>query len=121
MLLSYIVGFGEKGHDLELCLVPDKPDVLSKPVPVSSLFPTVAAVLRIGPDESVSITSEPTEGAIIVSGIAPATIYLTPNLPQSPGFKAKRIKIVHSGGEFRTFYDRDKGTWDEWIANRERA
>lgn len=119
MLLAYITGFGEKNDQLELCLIPDKPDSLARPVPIRSLFPNTAGVVRIGPDEAVNINIDP-EGAMVVSGVAPATIYLTPNLPMSPGFRARRIKLVSSEKGYSTYYDRDKGNWDEWIANKER-
>lgn len=61
------------------------------------------------------------DGSLIISSIMPAAIYLTPNLPQTPGFKVRRIKVLSGENGPRVFYDRDKGSWDEWFANKERT
>ncbi len=123
MLLSYTIGFGDRHDELELCLVPDKPDLLAKPIPIHALFPSRAGVVRVGPDESLMVVID-SDGALVVTAIMPASIYLTPNLPSSPGFRVKRIKFTRNAGdageEWQTFYDRDKGNWEEWVANKER-
>ena len=119
MLLGYTIGFGERHDELELCFVPDKPDLLSKPIPVRSLFPNPAGVVRVGPDEAILVNID-SEGMMVVSAVMPCAIYLTPNLPQSPGFRVKRVKFAQDGENWQTYYDRDKGNWDLWIANKER-
>lgn len=106
----------------ELALVPDKADSLSRPVPVRSLLPTRAAVFRIGNEEALTVSSDSNSRQLILSALEPTLIYLTPNLPQYPGFSAKHIKItISEGGEIHTFYSRDRNHWEEWIANKVRV
>jgi hypothetical protein len=106
----------------ELALVPDKSDALSRPVPIRTLFPTRAAVFRIGSEEALTVSSDSTSRQIIITGLEPALIYLTPNLSQFPGISAKHVKIMISEtGEIQTFHSRDKNHWEEWIANKVRV
>lgn len=121
MLLAFVAGYGDTKDELDLCLVADKVDALSKPVRVSCLFPNPAGVIRIGPEEAVLVNQDQIDGSLVVSAMMPAAIYLTPNLPQTPGFKVKRIKLQITGGEYQVSYDRDKGSWEPWVANRERT
>ncbi len=119
MLLAYVAGIGP---GLELCLVPEKSDKDSVPIPVHMLIDTSAAVLRVGPDEAVTVVIDPTSEEIIISAVPPAVLYLTPNLPTMPGMRAKRLKVlIDRTGGHRVFYDRDRGNWDLWVANKERG
>ena len=122
MLLCYMPVEEEGRVTNELAIVPDKPDLLSRPVPVRVLFPTVAAVFRIGTDEALTVSSESTSRQLIISALEPSAIFLTPNLPQFPGFNTKHIKIViGENGQIQTFHSRDRKSWDEWIANKVRV
>lgn len=127
MILCFVAGLGTEKNEIDLCLVPEKPDSLAVPVRVRDLFPTVAGFQRIGPDEGVAVSNSTTDDGIVVAALPPGGIFLTPNLPNSPGFRVRRIKILLSFDEpsgapnYRTFYERDgKKEWEEWVANRER-
>ena len=110
---------GEVFHDL--CFVPDKPDNLSLPVRVDELEQTDAAVFRMGPEESMIVTREP-DGSKLITAREPALVYLTPNLSQYPGVRAKYVKILKTGErEWRTYFSKDKARWDEWTPSKERV
>lgn len=119
MLLAFVCGFGDNQEQLDLCLIADKTDILSRPIRISNLFPNPAAVVRVGPEEAAAINIDQSDGGIVISALNPSAIYLTPNLPQTPGFKTRKVKIVMSSEEYRTFYEKSGG-WEEWIANKER-
>ena len=122
MLLCYMPIEEEGKVTNELALVPDKPDLLSRPVPIRSLFPTRAAVFRIGAEEALTIASESTNRQLILSALEPALIYLTPNLSQFPGFAAKHVKItISENSQIQTYHSRDRNHWDEWVANKVRV
>ena len=120
MLLAYVPGFGQNGEQLELCLVADKADVLTRPILVGNLFPNPAGVIRVGPEEAAVINVDSQDGGMVISAMNPSAIYLTPNLPQTPGFKTRKVKVVIENEQHRTFYEKSGG-WEEWIANKERA
>jgi hypothetical protein len=121
MVLCFVAGLGLNQDEIDLCLVPDKPDSLSVPVRVKDLSATVAAFQRIGPEEGVTTTFDEQDGALVINALNPASIYLTPNLPQSPGYRVRKVKILLSqDGSYRTLYEREGKGWEEWIANRER-
>lgn len=116
-----MAGLGVNRDEIDLCLVPDKPDILSVPVRVKDISPTVAAFLRIGPDEGITATFDEQEQAVVITALTPASIYLTPNLPQAPGYRVKRVKVLlNEKGDYRTLYEREGKGWEEWVANRER-
>jgi len=105
----------------ELCLVPDKPDPLSLPVRIEDLEPTDSAVFRIGESEAVVVSIE-TDGSTLLAPCDPALIYLTPNLVQYPGMRAKYAKVQKIGERrYRTFFSKDKAKWEEWVPTRPRA
>ena len=120
MLLCYMVVERAGNFSHQLCLVPDKADSLSKPIIVDELTPTTAAVFRVGAEEVLTVSYDRED--LLLAGLEPAIIYLTPNLSAFPGMKAKYVKITRSsGGQHRTFYSKDKNKWEEWVANRERT
>jgi len=120
MLLCYASGLGAQRDETDLCIVPDKPDLLSVPIRVRDFQPTIAAFHRVGPEEGVTVSVDETDGGLIIAALNPGSIYLTPNLSQSPGFKVRKVKVFEDNGQFRTLYEREGKGWDEWIANRER-
>ncbi|MBP9839312.1 MAG: hypothetical protein KBC84_11465 [Proteobacteria bacterium] len=106
---------------LELCLAPDKPDPLSFPTPINSLFTTTTALIRVGQDEACKVTYEEKDSCLIISAQEPAKIFLTPNLSQFPGFSSKHIKLAQQAdGHFQTYHSRDRSHWEPWVANQER-
>lgn len=125
MLLAYMYCHGCDSEYPELCLLADKIDAFSSPVKVSSLRETNAAVCRLGPEESIIVSFDNTDGGLVVSPLFPANIYLTPNLPTFPGTVAKKIKIFLNEGKddyvvyYLTDNDRDN-TWKLWIPDREK-
>ena len=105
----------------ELCVVPDKPDPLALPILVRELFPTTAAVFRVGAEEAMIVAPDEQDGQMVITALEPAAVYLTPNLAQFPGMRARRVKIVPFGDTVRTFYSKDRqAPWEEWVANREK-
>jgi len=124
MVLCFVAGLGINKNEIDLCIMPDKPDILSVPVRIKDMKETFAAFQRIGPDEGVTVTIDPQDYGIIVAAMTPASIFLTPNLPQSPGYRARKVKIFiepgPNGNTYRTLYEREGKDWEEWVANRER-
>jgi len=120
MVLCFSSGLGPNRDESDLCIVPDKPDMLSVPVRIRDFRPTVAAFHRIGPEEGVNITFDQADGGLIIAALTPGSIYLTPNLAQAPGYRVKKIKIFEADGEYRTLFEREGKGWEEWISNRER-
>ncbi len=121
MVLCFVSGLGINKDEQDLCLMPDKPDILSVPVRVRELRETRAAFHRLGPDEGVNVTFDD-DGGVVIAAMVPGSVYLTPNLPQAPGFRARKVKIfLEDNGEFRTLYEREGKGWEEWISNKERV
>lgn len=122
MLLCYmtIVRNGQTRN--ELCIVPDKVDPLAMPIVVRELFPTTAAVFRVGAEEAMTIAADEQDGQMVITALEPAAMYLTPNLAQYPGMRARRVKIVPIGeSQIKTYFSKDRASsWEEWVANRER-
>jgi len=120
MILCFASGLGVNRDETDLCIVPDKPDLLSVPIRVRDFQPTVAAFHRVGPEEGVVVMMDPTDGGLVISALVPGSIYLTPNLMVAPGFKVRKIKIFEEDGLYRTMYEREGKGWEEWTANKER-
>lgn len=120
MVLCFAGGLGINKDEIDLCLVPDKPDILSVPIRISDMFDTVAAFIRLGPEEGVNVKVDEQDGGIIITALSGAPIYLTPNLNLSPGYKVKKMKIFKEEGQYRTYFEREGKGWEEWISNRER-
>jgi hypothetical protein len=120
MLLCFASGLGPNRDESDLCIVPDKPDLLSVPVRMRDFQETIAGFHRIGPEEGVSITFDQSDGGMVIAALPPGSIYLTPNLSQSPGFKVRKVKIFDTEGRYKTLYEREGKGWEEWNANRER-
>ncbi len=122
MLLAFMPITRDGETRLRLCFTPDKPDVLSVPVLVDDLFPTNCAVVRIGAEESLVVSTDVRENSLLFNGIEPSSIYLTPNVAQNPGFKTKYLRIErHNQETYKVYHSRDKSKWEDWVPNRERA
>lgn len=120
MMLGYVSGLGRYHDETDLCVIAEKVDSVTVPVRVRDLVPQTAAVYRIGPEEAVTVTYDEESGGKIIAAVASGVFYLTPNLIQSPGLRTRRVKIWLEGDMYRTMYDRERGRWEEWVANRER-
>jgi hypothetical protein len=107
MLLAYMHGRATQSERQELCLIPDKPDSLSYPVPIASLEETSAAVYRIGQGESFIVRTDPSDRSLIIEALKPAHVYLTLDRPDQPGFHVQRVKVTKSSGGFLIRYQRD--------------
>ena len=123
MLYCFMVVNRNGQFKSELCLVPDKPDPLAHPIVVRELFPTTSAVFRVGAEEVMTVSADEQDGQMVITALEPAAIYLTPNLAQFPGMRARRVKITPFGdGSVRTHFAKDRNSgWEEWVANRERC
>ena len=103
----------------EPCIVADKPSVYSKPVPIKLLKDTEAAAMLISNEEGVLVSSDPQDRGMVIEPMRPAKLYLTPNLPEKPGYSVDKIKILEDSQEnLRVFYDRSGKGWEEWHPNR---
>ncbi len=107
---------------MRLCFTPDKPDSITVPILLDDLFPTGCAVIRVGAEEALVVSSDSSESTIILNAIEPSSIFLTPNVAQFPGMKTKYLKVQrYADGSYRSFYSRDKSKWEDWVPNRERS
>ena len=121
MLLAYTHCYGPREDRPELCLIPDKLDQISTAVRVDSLTETDCAVYRLGPLEAFKVWTDEQDGGTVIKALEPASIYLTPNLPDRPGVKVRQLKVLKDGeGRYRTFFYPDRDTdldWREWTPN----
>ena len=122
MILAYIHRRldDEKAH---LCLLADKPDTYSIPITVGSLNDTHGGVMRVGPFESIHVSTLDEESAKLIRPIVPTKVFLTPSLPDLPGTEVRYLKFVpRPDGDFDTFYQQDKdirsGEWKQWDPSR---
>lgn len=123
MLLSYLTRTNKDGVDyVDLCIIPDKPDLLTVPTSIFLLGETTAAVYRVGPEEAF-ITNIDSDGGLIIQPMEPAGLYLTLNLAIRPGLRVKRIKLTRVGNsrDCKVQYERDRGGWEDYVANRQRV
>lgn len=107
---------------MELCLIPDKPDIFNSPVPVDLLDDSSAAFYSIGVGEGVNISIDPKDNSKIITPLKPGILYITVNTPVNPGVKAHQIKLVYTGDrKYETYYRRDgKEDWRKFISNAPR-
>jgi hypothetical protein len=120
MLLCYCNGLGKEQNEIDLCFVPDKADGMTRPFRVRDIRVTASAVYRIGPEETLIAKFDPEGSGIIFEPIPPAGMYLTPNLSVQPGFRVKKVRISVGADGFKTFFDQERGKWEEWVANKDR-
>ena len=118
MLLSYI-HISER--EPSLCLLAEKTDQFSRPVPVDSLPITDAAVCRLGPYESV-LTWQDDEGWVVIKPMDPSKLLLTPQQLDSPGFEVVTLRLrVTPDGEYDVQFQQEKdvqrGEWNNWRPN----
>jgi len=115
MILGYIGGLAE--HPT-LGLVPDKPSPWSVPLSVDSLELTECSVVLLSVEEGITVKKDESGGNTYqIEPCRPAKLYLTPNLPERPGFSVEKIKITKIGErKYKIYFDRSKG-WEPWTPN----
>ena len=118
MIFGYV--FTSQEHFPEMCILPNKLTDYSKPLPIRLLRETNSAMQMIGNEEAILVHNE--ANALIIEPMKPNKLYLTPNLPEKPGFSVLRIKIVaRTEDENDVFYQRSENKWEAWEPNKERA
>jgi hypothetical protein len=106
-------------HYPELCLVADKPSLYSKPVPVRLLTETLSGAHLVSNEEGVLVSFDHQDRGMVLEPMRPAKLYLTPNLPEKPGYSVDKIKLIEvSEGKYQVYYDRTGKGWEEWHPNR---
>ena len=103
-----------------MCIIPDKPSSYSKPIPIRLLRETNTAMQLMSNEEGLLVRNE--ANALILEPMRPNKLYLTPNLPEKPGFSVLRIKIVaKTEDENEVHYQRSESKWEPWEPNKERV
>jgi hypothetical protein len=123
MIFAYILTSAD--HYPEPCLVADKPSAYSRPIPVRLLRTTTSAVQLISNEEGITVDVDRSDNGIIIKIIKPCKLYLTPNLPEKPGFSVERIKVVQQGeNQHKVFYAKEaiggmgsERAWEVWDPN----
>lgn len=108
MYLAYMLIPTSEGKEVQLCLVADKLDEHSPPVPVKMLVESHCALFRIGPIESVSVRRDEADDAMMIEPYTPAKLFLTANDPQFPGMTAAIVKIKPRNTTFEISYQKLK-------------
>jgi len=107
----------ELGVTPELCLIPEKMNTGFYPLMIKDLIQTSCAMCFLSNEEATNIIFNE-EGAVVVTPLKPAKLYLTPNRPEKPGFSVTKIKIHFlTNNTVKVFYDRDKG-WEEFTPSK---
>lgn len=119
MLLAY-VHLTER--EPSLCLLAEKTDAFSRPVPVDALPITDAAVCRLGPYEAV-LTKQTDDGWVVISPMEPSKLLLTPQQIDSPGFEVARLRLrISEEGDYQVQFQQEKdisrGDWHNWEPNK---
>lgn len=113
MLVSYLMLGSYPDNKMELCLMADKTDAAAIPIPLNRLRTTESALLRVGPTETATVAQEP-EG-MLIKAMRPAKMFLTLDLPTSPGISVEAIRLVEGDSEEpKVFYREERFAKDEW-------
>lgn len=88
----------------ELSLVPDRVDGMTLPIPIKSLPRGGNAVLRVGHGDCCTVSYHELEKSYNIKIVTPACLYLTPDLPEKPGFQVGSLKIKVLDNGFEVFY-----------------
>ena len=122
MLLAFVHCRGIDAPYPDLCMLADKPDQFSVPVPVEALRETDCALFRMGPYEMLRVQRVPEESAIVLDAVTPGKLHLIPPQQDRPGSEVRRLKIVRLGErQYRVLYlqeGRDPNAWKEWNPNQ---
>ncbi|OVE80166.1 hypothetical protein BVY02_01090 [bacterium J17] len=99
----------------ELCIIPDRLSLFSRPVKVSTMVSTDSAVHFVSLEESILYSEENGGRTKIIKPVRPAMLYLTPNLPADPGFSVDAVKIIEKDAQqFEIYYQRGGRNWENW-------
>ena len=84
-----------------------------------AMIETKAAVCRLGPQEGIKIRYEDSDNSLLIDPVIPGKIFVTPSLPDRPGFNVGRLKIRRDDGNLTVFFMPEKGPqeWREWRPN----
>lgn len=116
MIFGYVLTSDE--HFPEMCIIANKPSPYSKPIPIRLLRETNDALHMISNEEGLLVKNE--GEALILEPMRPNKLYLTPNLPEKPGFSVIRIKIIaKSEDENEVLYQRTEKGWEAWKPNQQ--
>jgi len=117
MILGYVSGVLPDNDKPQLCIVADRPSDYSVPIRVESLISTDCAIHLVSNFEGLLIESGELPQSVIISAVRPAKLYLSPNLPEKPGFSVDRVLIAAStSGSFNVRFDRGRN-WEDWRPN----
>jgi hypothetical protein len=118
MLFGYVSGVSPDGDQPELCIVANKESGFSVPVRISSLRITECAIHMVSAEEGITVARDTEkQGAIVISPIKPGKLYLTPNLPERPGYTVDRIRVTRvEENKWAVEFDRERG-WTPWTPN----
>ena len=113
MLIALCTLPGKEDEYPRLCMVPDKLAPGVTPVNLRFAVATTAAVQFLSSDEGY-IVRQADSGFLEIEPLAPAILYLTPNLPSRPGFSVNKIQFKILGdNRYEVNFDRGKG-WEKW-------
>lgn len=114
MYLAYCLIAESGTSSLRLCMVPDKPDEISIPIPVDRFINCEAAICRVGLGDSCTIKWLEEEQSFLIKSVSPSRMYLTPELPTKPGVWVTRIKVKKQGASYTTLYGQERDEADQW-------
>ena len=121
MLFGLVTLHGEENQRPELCILPDKPSVLTKVCRVKHLVETSYAVHMLSGEEGFTVQLED-DGFVVVSPLSPVKLYITPNRPERPGFSVNAVKVKFPEQESKrapeVFFMRDRKGWEAWNPNK---
>lgn len=116
MLFGFVPYRDHEEERIELCLLPSKPDQISKNLRVGLMHPADYGVYFLSSAEAVTIRWDDTEQARIVQAVPPNGIYLTPDTAERPGIFCVKLKIVPlNNGDYEIYFAKKADTpWLRW-------
>ncbi len=118
MIFGYVSGVSAESDQPELCIVANKESAFSVPIRISSLCITDCAVHMVSVEEGITVSRDTEkQGAIVIAPIKPGKLYLTPNLPEKPGYSVDKIRVARlEENRWSVEFDRERG-WTKWNPN----
>ena len=114
MIFGFVSGLDT--HPI-LSMVADKPSDWSVPIRIDSLEVSECAVVFLSIEEGMLVRKCEDNTSIEIEACRPAKIYLTPDLPDRPGYSVSKVKVTPIGErKYKVQYNRDKG-WEPWQPN----
>lgn len=118
MLIAYTNYHDPRSENLDLCLIPERPDQYAFPLKVSALRQVENAIIRVSALEGIKVKQEG-EATLIVTPVEPAPMFITPSYPDLPGIRIKLAKFIFEPNIVRVFFTlpAGKAEWREWRPN----